>query len=45
MITCGDSFTLAVNSMMSLIYFWGGFRNNNGKMKENINIPILIEYE
>ena len=45
MISCGDSFTLAVNSVYSLIYFWGGFRNNNGKMKENINEPVLIEYE
>lgn len=28
LITCGDSFSLAVNTHHSLIYFWGGFRNN-----------------
>ena len=45
LITCGDSFSLAVNTHHSLIYFWGGFRNNQGKMKDYILEPQLIERE
>ena len=30
LITAGDSFSVAVNTVHSLVFFWGCFRNNSG---------------
>ena len=45
MVATGDSFSVAVNSVHSLVFFWGCFRNNRGKMREPVLTPQLIEHE
>ena len=32
MISAGDSHSIAVNSKLPLVYFWGVYKNTNGNM-------------
>lgn len=42
MISAGDSHSVAVNSMASLVYFWGVYKNTNGNMESPHEKPTRI---